>query len=112
MRSDLGLHAADVLKRIGFIRDPTECPGVLRSLSHLNFCAPNLYMLRNVAERHSGTAPQPGSQMKITLANAEAALDEVQRDTDKLHSQELRKAIADYIETQREALKALRKKLH
>lgn len=50
--------------------------------------------------------------MKVTLANAEAALDEVQRDTDKLHSQELRKAIADYIETQREALKALRKKLH
>ena len=50
--------------------------------------------------------------MKITLANAEAALDEVQRDADKLHSQELRKAIAEYIETQREALKALRKKLH
>jgi hypothetical protein len=50
--------------------------------------------------------------MKITLANAEAALDEVQRDTDKLHSQELRRVIADYIETQREALRALRKKLH
>ncbi|MHC2621932.1 hypothetical protein ACVIW2_003964 [Bradyrhizobium huanghuaihaiense] len=50
--------------------------------------------------------------MKITLANAEAALDEVQRDADKLRSQELRKAIADYIEMQREALKAVRKKLH
>ena len=50
--------------------------------------------------------------MKITLSNAEAALDEVQRDTDKLHSHELRKVIADYIETQREALRALRKKLH
>jgi hypothetical protein len=50
--------------------------------------------------------------MKITLANAEAALDEVLRDTDKLHSRELRKAIAEYIETQREALKVLRKKLH
>jgi len=50
--------------------------------------------------------------MKITLVNAEAALDEVQRDTDKLRSQELRKVIAEYIETQREALKALRKKLH
>lgn len=50
--------------------------------------------------------------MKITLANAEAALDEVQRDTDKLRSQELRKVIAEYIETQREALRALRKKLH
>ena len=50
--------------------------------------------------------------MKITLANAEAALDEVQRDNDKLHSEELRKAIANYIESQREALKALCKKLH
>ena len=50
--------------------------------------------------------------MKITLANAEAVLDEVQRDADKLLSRELRKAIADYIETQREALKAVRKKLH
>ncbi|MBR0957194.1 hypothetical protein [Bradyrhizobium japonicum] len=50
--------------------------------------------------------------MKITLANAEAALDEVQRDAEKLHSRELRKAIADYIEIQREALRALRKKLH
>ena len=49
--------------------------------------------------------------MKITLAHAEAALDEV-RDSDKLHSEELRKAIANYIESQREALKALRKKLH
>ena len=50
--------------------------------------------------------------MKITLAHAEAAPDEVQRDSDKLHSEELRKAIANYIESQREALKALRKKLH
>jgi hypothetical protein len=50
--------------------------------------------------------------MKITLANAEAALDEVQRDSDKLRSEELRKAISNYIESQREALKALRKKLH
>ncbi|MGY2933518.1 hypothetical protein ACVWZ6_003120 [Bradyrhizobium sp. GM6.1] len=32
--------------------------------------------------------------------------------TNKLHSEELRKAIANYIESQREALKALRKKLH
>ncbi|WBL80157.1 hypothetical protein I3J27_06945 [Bradyrhizobium xenonodulans] len=50
--------------------------------------------------------------MKITLANAEAALDDVQRDTDKLHSRELRKAIADYIEMQREAIKALRRKMN
>ncbi|MBR0968764.1 hypothetical protein JQ554_32180 [Bradyrhizobium diazoefficiens] len=50
--------------------------------------------------------------MKITLSNADAALDDVLRDTDKLHSQELRKTIAEYIEAQREALKALRKKLH
>lgn len=112
MRSDLGLHAADVLRRVDTIRNPTECPGVLRSLRHLNFREPILYMLRAAAERHSGAASQPGSQMKITLANAEAALDEVQRDTEKLHSQELRKVIAEYIETQREALKALRKKLH
>jgi len=50
--------------------------------------------------------------MKITLANAEAALDEVQRDTDKLRSRELRKAIGDYIEMQREAIKALRRKMN
>jgi len=47
--------------------------------------------------------------MKTTLANAEPALDEVQRDTDKLHSQELRKTIEQYIEAQKEALKALRR---
>jgi len=50
--------------------------------------------------------------MNITLANAEAAPDDVQRDADKLHSHELRKAIADYIETQREAIKALRRKMN
>jgi hypothetical protein len=50
--------------------------------------------------------------LKITLANADAALDEGLRDTDKLQSQELRKAIAEHIEAQRKALKALRKKLH
>lgn len=50
--------------------------------------------------------------MKITLANAEAALDEVQRDADKLHSRELRRAIEKHIEAQREALKALRRKLN
>ena len=50
--------------------------------------------------------------MKITLANAEAVLDEALRDADKLHSRELRKAIAEYIELQREAVKALRRKLH
>ena len=112
MRSDLGLYAADILKRVNTIRDPTDRPGVLRSLRHLNFRAPVLYMMRAAAERHSGAASQPGSQMKITLANAEAALDEVQRDADKLLSRELRKAIAEYIDTQREALKAIRKKLH
>jgi hypothetical protein len=50
--------------------------------------------------------------MKITLANAETALDEVQRDVDKLHSRELRKAIEQYIAAQRDALKALRRKLN
>jgi hypothetical protein len=75
-------------------------------LRHLNFREPNLYTLRAVA------ASQQGSQMKITLAKAETALDEVQRDADKLHSRELRKVITDYIETQREAIKALRRKLN
>jgi len=50
--------------------------------------------------------------MKTTLANAEAALDEVQRDTDKLRSQGLRKAIAKYIEAQREQIKALRRMMN
>jgi len=50
--------------------------------------------------------------MNITLTNTEAAPDEALRDADKLHSRELRKAIADDIETQREALRALRKKLN
>jgi hypothetical protein len=50
--------------------------------------------------------------MKITLANAEAALDDVRRDADQLHSRELRKAIAEYIEMQREAIKALRRKMN
>ncbi|MDH2343308.1 hypothetical protein QCM77_07435 [Bradyrhizobium sp. SSUT18] len=50
--------------------------------------------------------------MNITLANAEAALDDVQRDADKLRSRELRKAIAEYIETQRAAIKALRRKMN
>jgi predicted transcriptional regulator len=50
--------------------------------------------------------------MNTTLANAEAALDDVQRDVDKLRSRELRKAIAEYIETQRAAIKALRKKMN
>ena len=50
--------------------------------------------------------------MKTTLANAEAALDEVQRDAHKLHSQELRKAIEECIEAQRAAIKALRRKMN
>ncbi|MCK1396298.1 hypothetical protein [Bradyrhizobium sp. 1] len=47
--------------------------------------------------------------MKIALANAEAALNEVERDTDKLSSRELRETIAKYIEAQRERIKALRR---
>lgn len=50
--------------------------------------------------------------MKITLANAKAARDDVQCDADTLHSRELRKAIEQYIEAQREAIKALRRKLN
>jgi hypothetical protein len=46
--------------------------------------------------------------MKTTPANAQAeAVPTVPLcDADKLHSRELRKAIAEYIETQREAVKA------
>ncbi|WP_167353982.1 MULTISPECIES: hypothetical protein [Bradyrhizobium] len=50
--------------------------------------------------------------MKTTLANAEAALDDVQRDTRKLHSRELRAAIEKYIEEQREQIKALRRMMN
>ena len=52
--------------------------------------------------------------MKIALANAEleAIPDIALCDADKLHSRELRKAIAEYIETQREAVKARRRKLN
>jgi len=53
-----------------------------------------------------------GLAMKTILANAEAALDEVQRDADKLHSRELRKALAEYIEKQREQIKALRRMMN
>lgn len=110
MRSDLGLHTADVLKRGKFIRDPTECPGVLRSLRHLNFRASVLYMLRDVAEQLSCFVTE--FTMRTTLANAEAALDEVQRDTRKLHSRELREVIEKYIEEQRDQIKALRRMMN
>ena len=67
-------------------------------------------MLRAVAKQPSCFVTELA--MKTTLANAEAALDEVRRDADKLHSRELREAIAQYIETQREAIKALRRKMN
>ncbi len=52
--------------------------------------------------------------MKTTLANAQAepVPDIPLRDADRLHSRELRKVIAEYIEQQREAVKALRRKLN
>ena len=50
--------------------------------------------------------------MKTALAHAEAALAEAQRDTDKLHSRELRAAITKYIEAQREQIKALRRMMN
>lgn len=50
--------------------------------------------------------------MKTNLANAEAALDEVQRDTSKLHSRELRETIEKYVEKQREQIKALRRMMN
>ena len=110
MRSDLGLHAADVLKRVKIIRDPTECPGVLRSLRYLNFRTSVLYMLRAVAEQLSCFVTELA--MKTTLANAEAALDEVQRDAHKLRSQELREVIEKCIEEQRQQIKALRRMMN
>lgn len=50
--------------------------------------------------------------MKTTLTKAEAALDEVQRDTRKLHSRELREIIEKYIEEQRQQIKALRRMMN
>jgi hypothetical protein len=50
--------------------------------------------------------------MKTTLAHAEAALDEVQRDTKRLHSRELREAIQKYIDEQRAQIKALRRMMN
>lgn len=46
--------------------------------------------------------------MKV-LADAEAALREVERDSDKLRSKELREAIQRRIDQQKEAIKALRR---
>ncbi len=110
MRGDLGLHTADVLK----------LPAILRShryhteLEPSQFPQPDPLYVPSHSQAASAFRSRfvTGLAMKITLANAEAALDEVQRDSDRLHSEELRKAIANYIEAQREALKALRKKLH
>ncbi|MGY4502311.1 putative DNA-binding protein [Bradyrhizobium sp. GM24.11] len=50
--------------------------------------------------------------MKTTLTNAEAALDEVQRDIRKLHSRELREIIEKYIEEQRQHIKTLRRMMN
>ena len=45
----------------------------------------------------------------IRLADAEAILDEVERDAAELLSEELRKLVQQYVEEQRVALKVLRK---
>ncbi|MGL9621515.1 hypothetical protein QRQ56_26210 [Bradyrhizobium sp. U531] len=52
--------------------------------------------------------------MKTTIAKTEAKIvpDIALCDADKLHSHELRKAIAEYIELQKEAVKVLRGKLN
>ena len=50
--------------------------------------------------------------MKTDLADAESALNDVQRKTDKLHSRELREAIEKYIAAQREQIKALRRMMN
>jgi hypothetical protein len=67
-------------------------------------------MLRAEAEQPSCSVTELA--MKATLANAEAALDEVQRDTRKLHSRELRETIEKYIEEQREQIKTLRRMMN
>ncbi|MDN3276468.1 hypothetical protein QWJ07_19565 [Frankia sp. RB7] len=67
-------------------------------------------MLRAIAEQLIGFVTE--LEMRTTLANAEAALDEVQRDTQRLHSRELRKTIEKYIEEQREQIKALRRMMN
>jgi hypothetical protein len=50
--------------------------------------------------------------MKITLANAEAALHDVLNEVDQLQSQELRAALEKYIAALREQIKTLRRKLN
>jgi len=50
--------------------------------------------------------------MKIMLPNAVATLDQLQRDADKLHTQELRKAIEKYLEEQKEQIKTLRRMMN
>ncbi|MET4803027.1 hypothetical protein ABIA96_005628 [Bradyrhizobium sp. LB11.1] len=67
-------------------------------------------MLRAVAEQLSCFLTELA--MNATLTNAEAALDEVQRDTRKLHSRELRETIEKYIEEQREQIKALHRMMN
>jgi len=79
-------------------------------LSHLNFRTAVFYMLRAVAKQPSCFVTELA--MKTTLANAEAALDEVQRDTRKLHSRELRETIEKYIEEQRAQIKVLRRMMN
>ena len=86
VRGDLGLHAADVLKLSAILRSHRYHTEFEAS----QFPQPDpLYV-----SSHSQRAPLrsrfvTGLAMKITLANAEAALDEVQRDSDRLHSEEL-----------------------
>jgi predicted DNA-binding protein len=67
-------------------------------------------MLRAIAEQLGCFVTE--LEMRTTLANAEAALDEVQRDTRKLHSRELREVIEKYIEEQRAHIKALRRMMN
>jgi len=56
--------------------------------------------------------PQEWLGIKMTmkiLADAESALKEVERDSNRLRSKDLRKAIQQQIDEQREAIKALRR---
>ncbi len=50
--------------------------------------------------------------MKITLANAEAALDDMLSEADQLHSRELRAALEKYIAALRAQIKTLRRMMN
>lgn len=69
---------------------------------------PAVEIPRQVAPSSSRSLLRTELTMKV-LAAAEAALKEVERDSDRLQSKELREAIQQHIDQERQAIKALRK---